>query len=273
MKVMTPEEDAAHNKVVLRGGVVGGVLGLGVGLGSVMLASRRYAVVRSLTLPFKSFIISSSSIFGFVVNAEASSAAFARSHEPMAGYRDSSQRAADIVRENKTTYEAFMDWGRDNRYRLVFASWLASMGIALALVNRSPLTKAQKLVQARVYAQGLTVGVLVLSAVFEMSDAKAGSGRWQTVKILDPNDPEHKRIIEKRVHKEEYEGQDLWQGESPGRPPLVSARVYTHTTPFSLGPAFPCSPFPVLHNPCFVFSLAFQPKASSFPPVHPPAPT
>ena len=44
----------------------------------------------------------------------------------------------------------------------------------------------------------------------ETADAKSGSGRWETIKIIDPNDPEHKNLIEKRIHKEEYEGQDLW---------------------------------------------------------------
>ena len=32
------------------------------------------------------------------------------------------------------------------------------------------------------------------------------------MKILDPNDPEHKHIIEKRIHHEAYEGEDLWRG-------------------------------------------------------------
>ena len=44
-------------------------------------------------------------------------------------------------------------------------------------------------------------------------DAKSGKGRWETVMVLDPADPEHKHLIEKRVHHEEYEGQDLWMGK------------------------------------------------------------
>jgi hypothetical protein len=80
------------------------------------------------------------------------------------------------------------------------------------MVGRNPyLTGPQKLVQARVYAQGLTLAVLVASAVFEIQDQKRGAGRWETVKILDPNDPEHKHIIEKRIHHERYQGEDLWR--------------------------------------------------------------
>ena len=90
------------------------------------------------------------------------------------------------------------------------------MGIALGLVGRNPyLSRAQKLVQARVYAQGLTLAVLVATAAFEVGDAKKGKGRWETVKILDPDDPEHKHIIEKRIHHEAYAGEDLWRGTFP----------------------------------------------------------
>jgi hypothetical protein len=77
------------------------------------------------------------------------------------------------------------------------------------------MSKTQKLVHARMYAQGLSLAVLIVSASFEMNDASKGSGRWETVMVVDPNDPEHKHLIEKRIHKEEYEGQDLWKGELP----------------------------------------------------------
>ena len=88
------------------------------------------------------------------------------------------------------------------------------MGIALALVGRNPyLSGAQKLVQARVYAQGLTLAVLVATAAFEIGDANEGQGRWETVKIVDPNDPTHKHMIEKRIHHEKYAGEDQWRGQ------------------------------------------------------------
>lgn len=94
----------------------------------------------------------------------------------------------------------------------MFASWVAAMGIALGMVGRNKyLSASQKLVQARMYAQGLTLAVLIASAVFETADAKSGTGRWEVIKVIDPNDPEHRHLIEKKVHKEEYEGQDLWK--------------------------------------------------------------
>jgi len=218
MKVLSKEEEAAHYKVVVKGGLIGGTAGLALGLGGVLLASRRYPAFRGLTLPFRTFLVTSSATFGAIVNADRDSTKFQRAQDPMSTYQDASQRAQQILRENESAYQRFMSWGRENRYSIVFVSWLASMGLALAIVGRAPMSTSQKVVQARVYAQGLTLAVLIVSAAFEMNDAKRGSGRWETVMVLDPNDPEHKHLIEKKVHKEEYEGQDLWKGKQPEAP-------------------------------------------------------
>lgn len=204
-----------HYQEVLKGGAIGGSLGLLVGIGGVWAASARYKAFRSLTLPFRTFLVTSSATFGGMVNADRYSTAFSRSQNPMAGYKDMAARANELAWEQQSTKDKLFEWGRENRYSIVFASWLASMGIALAIVGRAPMSTSQKVVQARVYAQGLTLAVLVASAAFEMNDAKQGSGRWETIRELDPTDPEHKRIIEKRIHKEEYEGQDLWRGNAP----------------------------------------------------------
>ena len=97
------------------------------------------------------------------------------------------------------------------------------MAIALGIVGRSPyLSTSQKIVQSRVYAQGLTVAVLLATAAFEIGDQRNGEGRWETVKIVDPDDPEHKHLIEKEVHHERYKGEDQWKGG------CILAQFYSH---------------------------------------------
>jgi hypothetical protein len=82
-----------------------------------------------------------------------------------------------------------------------------------SMVNRNRyLSGSQKLVQARMYAQGATLAALMTSFALEGNDAAKGKGRWETIKVLDPNDPEHKHLIEKRVHHESYPGEDQWRG-------------------------------------------------------------
>ncbi|KAI0895754.1 hypothetical protein F4806DRAFT_68175 [Annulohypoxylon nitens] len=212
MKVISKEEEQAHYGQVLRGGSIGGSLGLAAGMAGVFFASRRYPSFRSLTVPFRAFLVTSTGTFGAIVNAERYSNEFHRRNNPMNFYVDEAQRTAELIRQSETNWQRFTTWGRENRYSIVFASWVAAMGIALGMVGRNKyLSASQKLVQARMYAQGLTLAVLIASAVFETADAKSGTGRWEVIKVIDPNDPEHRHLIEKKVHKEEYEGQDLWK--------------------------------------------------------------
>lgn len=229
MKILTKEEEEAHYAAVVKGGLIGGTIGIGVGVGGVIFASRRYAAFRGLTIPFRTFLITSAGTFGAIINADRWSMAFQKEQNPMNFYQDETQRVQQITRENQSAYERFMEYGKENRYSIVFISWLASMGLAFALVSRSPMNTANKVVQARVYAQGLTLAVLIISAVFEMNDAKSGSGRWQTVMVIDPDDPEHKHLIEKRIHKEEYEGQDLWKDMVAAEERRLAAKKATET--------------------------------------------
>lgn len=205
------EKEERHYQEVLKGGAIGGSMGLALGLGGVWAASARYPAFRSLTLPFRTFLVTSSATFGAIVNADRYSHMFAHAQNPMADYKDVAARLHAERLAQMSFKDRAMAWGQENRYSIVFASWVASMGVALAIVGRAPMSTSQKVVQARVYAQGLTLAVLILSAAFEMNDAKKGSGRWETVMELDPNDPEHKKLIERKIHKEEYQGQDLWR--------------------------------------------------------------
>ncbi|KAI1191793.1 hypothetical protein F5B17DRAFT_203914 [Nemania serpens] len=225
MKVVSAEEEKAHYDTVLRGGFIGGTLGVTVGLLGVIGAGRRFPAVRSLTLPFRAFLVTSVGTFGAIVNAERYSNAFHLANNPMNFYRDQASRDAEVLRANESAAQRLRQWGEKNRYQIVFASWIASMGIALGLVSRNRyLSTSQKLVQARVYAQGLTLAVLIASAAFETADARQGKGRWETIMVIDPNDPEHKHLIEKRIHKEEYEGQDLWRDMVAAEERRIAAR-------------------------------------------------
>jgi len=163
----------------------------------------------------KTFLVTSSSTFAAIISADRASRNYEWARDPARQYRDRASIQAEDARANETTLQRLKDWGRENRYPIVTASWVASMGLSFALVARNRyLTTAQKLVQARVYAQGLTLAVLVATAALEVGDANKGKGRWESVMVLDPNDPEHKHLIEKRVHHEAYAGEDLWRGMS-----------------------------------------------------------
>jgi hypothetical protein len=231
MKILTKEEEQAHYNATVKGGSIGGAIGLAIvrpsvyaakcdisanltqGGAAALAANARFHGFRSLTLPMKAFLVSSTGTFSAIIAADRASRNFEGARDPARRYRDQATTQAEEIRQSETTLQRVKDWGRENRYPIVTASWVASMGIALGLVGRDPyLSRAQKLVQARVYAQGLTIAILLATALLEVGDASKGKGRWETVMILDPNDPEHKHLIEKRIHHEAYEGEDLWRG-------------------------------------------------------------
>jgi len=224
MKILTKEEEAAHYSATLKGGIGGGLAGLAVGLVGVYGATRRYPAFRGLTLPLKAFLVTSSSTFSAIIFADRYSRAFEVSRHS-ANYKDEAERQRQQLEAGKSTYQRAMDWGKENRYPIVGVAWVSSMAIALRIVGRSPyLSTAQKLVQARVYAQGLTVAVLIATAAFEIGDKNNDKGRWETVKVLDPNDPTHKHLIEKRVHHESYAGEDMWRDMVEAEERKIEAR-------------------------------------------------
>jgi len=180
-----------------------------------MLSSRRYPAFRNLTLPFRTFLVVSTGTFAAIVSADTYSRRYEASQHPETHYnQDAQQRAARSAEAQKSSVERAKDWAGRNRYGIVFGSWVASMAAALGIVGRSKyLTGQQKLVQARVYAQGLTLAVVIASLALEGKDMGQGEGRWETVKVLDPKDPAHKHLIEKKIHHERYPGEDQWRGE------------------------------------------------------------
>jgi len=213
MKVLTKEEEQAHYNATVKGGTIGGVIGTAIGGVGVMAASRRFAGFRALTLPFRAFLVASTGTFIAVIAADRASAKYDTEHTP----EKMRQVQRDRAREEeylagKSIYQRAKDWAGENRYPIIFAFWIASMGGSLALVSKNRYQSgSQKLVQARMYAQGSTLAVLLFcneKAAYEMSK---GKGRWETIKVLDPNDPEHKHLIEKRVHHERYAGEDQWR--------------------------------------------------------------
>lgn len=213
MKVLTKEEEQQHYNATVQGGVVGGLIGLGLGSAGVIAAGRRFHAFRALTVPFRVFLAASTGTFVSVIAADRASNAYDIEHTPeKLNALARNHEREEKLNANKTTLERARKWAEDNRYPIIFGFWLTSMIGSFAMVNRNPyLTGSQKLVQARMYAQGSTLAVLLASFAVETSDAKNGKGRWETIKILDPNDPTHQHMIEKRIHRERYAGEDQWR--------------------------------------------------------------
>ncbi|CAI6328576.1 unnamed protein product [Periconia digitata] len=226
MKILTKEEEEAHYNATVKGGTIGGLAGLALGSTAVVLASRRYPNFRALTVPFRAFLGASAGSFAAVIAADRASAKFDIEHNPEKKREIERERERNALYEsNKTLVQRTSDWASENRYPILFTFWVASMAGSWMVVNRkSTMSGTNKLVQARMYAQGLTLAALLASFAFEADDANKGKGRWETIKVVDPNDPEHKHLIEKKIHHERYAGEDQWREMVEAEEARINAR-------------------------------------------------
>lgn len=158
MKLFNAKEIDDYKSHILMAGLRGGALGGIVSAGTWQFWLRKKTFitagfVRTLTLAAPVLL------FG-VTNMEVAS----RDFEMAKNYSEASEKAA--LKAEGQQDDSFIGWCKTNKYKLVAGGWAASMVGSYVIVNRDKyMTKAQKIVQARVYAQGLTV-IMLLATVF-----------------------------------------------------------------------------------------------------------
>lgn len=207
------------HRQVLKGGTLGALVGLVGGVAGVMAASKRSSTIRNLTLPMKSFLVTSSGTFVGIIAADHASRNFEMEHNvQMKWYQQHEHELQQAERAGMSTSERILDWARREKYKIVGATWVASMIGSFVLVGRNPyLSGQQKIVQARVYAQGLTLAVLVASAAFEISDQRKGRGILEAAKKKSKQAAqgvEHKTkdaALHPTINPERSEQGDLWK--------------------------------------------------------------
>ncbi|OKL55783.1 hypothetical protein UA08_08875 [Talaromyces atroroseus] len=212
MKLLTKEEEAAHYRSVLQGGSFGTVLGLVGGWAGVLAASRRFHTIRNLTLPMKAFLVTSSGTFVGIVAADHASRQFEAERNVNLRYLENRE---ERLRREELAQMSFGNrlgaWAREEKYKIIGATWVASIVGSFVLVGRNPyLSGQQKIVQARVYAQGLTLAVMCASAAFEIHDQRKGRGLLETAKKGRDAIKEQKEQPELH-HQKHDETADLWQ--------------------------------------------------------------
>lgn len=175
MKILTKEEEDAHYNTVLRGGAEGFAAGLAVSLPASFYLNRSWHYYRSLPLSLKALGVIVVTVPACVIQAEWASLKYEKQqwHDIGKAEMDAEKRK-ELERISKLQgQEKWLDWAQRRRYSIVGASWAASMALAFGIVMRNPYQSfPQKIVQARMWAQGLTVGVLIASAGLATTEAK-----------------------------------------------------------------------------------------------------
>jgi len=166
MKLLTQEELQAQQNAVIKGGVKGAAYGLATAIPASYLLHRRWPYYRSLPPSLKALGVVMVAVPWCVIEAERQSGFFEQEQWRLReGYVD--PREAERIRFAKlSAAEKVQDWADRHRYGIVGGSWALSMAASFGIIMRDPLqTMPQKIVQARIWAQGLTIAVLIASGL------------------------------------------------------------------------------------------------------------
>lgn len=178
-----------------------------------MAASRRFHTIRNLTLPMKAFLVTSSGTFVGIIAADHSSRQYEA--ERNVGLKYLGEREERLRREELSQMSLgnrIGAWAREEKYKIIGATWIASIVGSFVLVGRNPyLSGQQKIVQARVYAQGLTLAVMCASAAFEIHDQRKGQGLLDAAKKGREASKAAKNQPAEPHHQRHDENTDLWQ--------------------------------------------------------------
>ncbi|KAA8912667.1 hypothetical protein TRICI_003385 [Trichomonascus ciferrii] len=201
MKIPTKEELNEYVHYIGVGGLKGAAVGLFVSSAGSYFALRRYPGLRQRGTFFKTFSFMAPVLACGITNMEWSSRRFEAEHYGIG------EMAPDVVARQKRLeklplFDRAMQWGAENKYKIIMGTWAATLGGTFWLINRDRLmTKSQKIVQARMYAQGVTVVLLLASMALTMSYGK------DPAHVEETEDQSWKRIVAEEEERLKHEDQ------------------------------------------------------------------
>ncbi|KAG2223545.1 hypothetical protein INT45_000865 [Circinella minor] len=163
---LTDAQQDKRDEISFASGIQGAAIGLGLGVAATIVTFRRSPDFRLLSRPMQAILPTSAILAGYLFGSER---AATRYENETLGYMDEQMflelRRSEPTGEKKTTSEKALHYLNDNRWSVIGLSWAASMAGAFgySFSNRF-LTTQQKVVQARMYAQAVTLAVLMASA-------------------------------------------------------------------------------------------------------------
>lgn len=171
MKIIDKEERDAHALYIAAEGVKGLFYGLILSLGVYGYLKMRHPIrFGQFNTSIKACILTMPTIAMGAFFADEGSVEFDRKMH-------SSNYTEKVIMEEYRAWknmamsdQIFMSLS-NNKYKIIFSSWLASMYGSWVLVNRDKImTSTQKLVQARMYAQAITIALLLSTVLLAMKE-------------------------------------------------------------------------------------------------------
>ncbi|KAE8212850.1 hypothetical protein CF327_g3556 [Tilletia walkeri] len=162
-RVGNEEQRQAQYDYAISHAAKGAALGLSLALPAAYLLNKRWAPFKRLNLPVQAFFVSSASIAAGVIAADKAGIRFVEQHYTDEGamLRRKAMSVEDQMWAELSTRDRILTTIKDNQFAAVSGIWALSLAGILAYIRTQPLSGAQRLVQARVWAQGITLISLV----------------------------------------------------------------------------------------------------------------
>lgn len=170
MKVITEEEKNAENKAVLLGSVKGLAIGAMCSLGIYAAAKARFRPLLRMSASAKSATFVTPPLFFALVDAEKENNKFDKemySHDE----EEREKKVQRNVWNSMSTKEQIRSTLSSEKYKIITGVWALSLWGSWKLANRDQLlSKAQRFYNARMYAQFVTILLLLGSIGLSMKD-------------------------------------------------------------------------------------------------------
>ncbi|KAF8634790.1 hypothetical protein AX15_000706 [Amanita polypyramis BW_CC] len=176
MKPLTEQQIRDHEAASRRGAVEGVVVGTAAATSAGWYLNRRWIAYRNLplTLKFLGGVIIVAPLLA--IQAERRGLEYDRSQwdgaivQMLEGRQEREQEAWQKL----STKEKITTWAAQHQYTIILGGWASSLCVAGTLIWRDRYqTPAQKIVQARMWAQGLTIGLLIVAGALTHSQKQA----------------------------------------------------------------------------------------------------
>ncbi|KAJ2843153.1 Replication factor C, subunit RFC4, partial [Coemansia erecta] len=142
------------------------------------VARRFWSGYRQLPISAKTVLILAPSMGAFYIRGEQSALMYHRSkhmNQLDADEREAYLNKQDAMNRRANTMDRAIEYITKHRWSILGCTWLAGMsGSLYHLYRQKGMTSAQKAVQARMYAQAITIiGILSTAAIASLSDGSS----------------------------------------------------------------------------------------------------
>ncbi|KAF7981730.1 hypothetical protein HWV62_32333 [Athelia sp. TMB] len=200
MKILSQDELNQHNNATVRGAVEGTLAGLAVSIPGSLILNRRWGYYRSLPLSLKMLGAIFVTVPALAIQAERRGLEFDRSQWSGFG-KVEMDREAQEAREAWEALSAknkISNWLINHQYSVMAGGWLGTGAIAGTIIWRNKYqTTPQKLVQVRMWAQAMAVGLILAGGLL--------THRAQLDSASKPRATDHSwaAILEEQAQEEE----------------------------------------------------------------------